>query len=76
MSWKGKSDTVYQVEYSWTRSPQVWGTLAKVFLWGIVAGIVLCIYAGCSDVTKDLKSNVPCKPTQTTSPDNSDPGSG
>lgn len=73
---KPKTSTVYYQEYSWKRSPEVWGWTVKVFLSGIVAGIILAMYAGCSDMAKDAKSNVPCKPTQTTSQNNSNPGNG
>lgn len=58
-----KKTTTYTKEMDWRRSPDVWGTMSKVFAWGAIAGIILAIYAGCSDVGKDLKSNVPCKPT-------------
>lgn len=73
---KPKSSTIYYQEYSWKRSPEVWGFAVKTFGVGIIAGAILSMYAGCSDVAKDAKSNVPCKPTQTTSQNNSNPGNG
>ena len=59
------AEVVYQQEFSWLRSPEVWGTLVKVFVFGVVAGAILAMYAGCSDLAKDAKSQVPCKPVPT-----------
>lgn len=73
---KPKTSTIYYQEYSWKRSPEVWGWTIKVWFIGLIAGAVLAMYAGCSDMAKDAKSNVPCKPTQTTSQNNSNPGNG
>lgn len=78
MGWlSGKRSTIYQVERPWHQSPEVWKTMAKIFLFGVGAGIALAIWAGCSDVAKDAQSNVPCKPgPSATSSNNNHPGSG
>ncbi len=64
---KSSNSTYYVQEYSWKRSPEVWGTMLKVFGSGAVLGAVLAMYAGCSDVAKDAQAPVPCKPTVSTS---------
>lgn len=64
-----KASTVYQIEYSWKRSPEVWGSLVKAFLSGaVVTAIAMAILFG-GQVEKAGK-NVPCKPTTSVAPKN------
>lgn len=63
------SSAVYQQEFSWLRAPEVWRAMIKVIFISFIAGAIFSMYAGCSDLAKDAKAKVPCKPVPTkTSP--------
>lgn len=58
-----KSEVMYITQRDWKASPEVWKSFARFGVWCVVAGFILAVWAGCSDVTKDAKGNVPCKAT-------------
>lgn len=63
-----KTETAYYIQKDWKLSPEVWGSFLKTFFIGVVAGAILVLWAGCSDVAKDMKANVPCKAPASSAP--------
>lgn len=65
-----KSTTSYVIEQSWTRSPDVWRTLAgKFVLTAFIAFIAGAIAAGnIEDEAKKLSETKPLKPCSTSAP--------
>lgn len=62
-----KVETAYYVQKDWKLSPEVWGTFVKFGVWCVVGGFILAVWAGCSDVGKDVK-HAPCKVPASTAP--------
>lgn len=63
-----QTETAYYIQKDWKSSPQVWGSFAKFGIWCVVAGFILAVWAGCTDVGKDVKANVPCKAPTSSAP--------
>lgn len=66
MSWKPvKTATVYQREYNWTRSPDVWGAMIKAWATGAGMGLVMGIILTVNN-SEELKKSVDKATTPTT----------